>query len=165
MGDPDLAQMMTNPKVMAAIAECTKNPMAIFQYQNDPEVGTAGWYCDVGAGLSAPTTSGCPSRRPIRCGFAEGGGWGGPGHLPGATCWGGRGCHLAARAWARAAWLVVGSERALGALPESPPAPILSPPSQVLRVFEKMSALFPQAAGAGALPTMPPGFGPPPTQQ
>lgn len=72
MGDPDLAQMMTNPKVMAAIAECTKNPMAIFQYQNDPEV---------------------------------------------------------------------------------------------LRVFEKMSALFPQAAGAGALPTMPPGFGPPPTQQ
>jgi hypothetical protein len=39
MGDPDLAQMMTNPKVVAAIAECTKNPMAIFQYQNDPEVG------------------------------------------------------------------------------------------------------------------------------
>ena len=24
---------------MAAIAECTKNPMAIFNYQNDPEVG------------------------------------------------------------------------------------------------------------------------------
>ncbi|EFN51559.1 hypothetical protein CHLNCDRAFT_59183 [Chlorella variabilis] len=38
MGDPDLAGMMTNPKVMAAIAECTKNPMAIFQYQNDEQV-------------------------------------------------------------------------------------------------------------------------------
>lgn len=36
---------------------------------------------------------------------------------------------------------------------------------QVLRVFEKMSQLFPQAAGAGALPTMPPGMGMPPTQQ
>ncbi|KAI7836497.1 hypothetical protein COHA_009645 [Chlorella ohadii] len=65
MADPDLAGMMTNPKIMAAIAECTKNPMAIFNYQNDPEV---------------------------------------------------------------------------------------------LRVFEKMSQLFPQAAGAGALPTMPPGM-------
>lgn len=72
MSDPDLAGMMTNPKIMAAIAECTKNPMAIFNYQNDPEV---------------------------------------------------------------------------------------------LRVFEKMSTLFPQAAGAGALPTMPPGFGQPPPQQ
>ncbi|KAI3424344.1 hypothetical protein D9Q98_009897 [Chlorella vulgaris] len=38
MSDPDLAGLMTNPKVMAAIAETTKNPMAIFNYQNDPEV-------------------------------------------------------------------------------------------------------------------------------
>ena len=38
MSDPDLATSMTKPNVMAAIAECTKNPMAIFQYQNDEEV-------------------------------------------------------------------------------------------------------------------------------
>jgi hypothetical protein len=31
---------------------------------------------------------------------------------------------------------------------------------EVMRVFEKMSALFPQAAGGGAMPP-PPGFGAP----
>ena len=30
---------VSSHQVMAAIAECTKNPMAIFNYQNDPEVG------------------------------------------------------------------------------------------------------------------------------
>lgn len=44
-----------------------------------------------------------------------------------------------------------------------PTLPRASCPLQVLRVFEKMSQLFPQAAGAGALPTMPPGFTPPGT--
>ncbi len=39
MSDPDLATSMTKPNVMAAIAECTTNPMALFKYQNDPEVG------------------------------------------------------------------------------------------------------------------------------
>eukprot|EP00890_Picochlorum_soloecismus_P000707 jgi/Picsp_1/1637/NSC_05112-R2_---NA--- len=38
MSDPDLATSMTKPSVMAAIAECTKNPMSIFKYQNDEEV-------------------------------------------------------------------------------------------------------------------------------
>jgi hypothetical protein len=38
MSDPDLATSMTKPSVMAAIAECTKNPMNIFKYQNDEEV-------------------------------------------------------------------------------------------------------------------------------
>ena len=38
MGDPDLAASMTKPAVMAAIAECTKDPAAIFRYQGDEEV-------------------------------------------------------------------------------------------------------------------------------
>lgn len=38
MSDPDLASSMTKPDVMAAIADCTKNPMNIFKYQNNPEV-------------------------------------------------------------------------------------------------------------------------------
>jgi len=38
MSDPELATSMTKPSVMAAIAECTKNPMNIFKYQNDEEV-------------------------------------------------------------------------------------------------------------------------------
>jgi len=38
MSDPDLATSMTKPSVMAAIAECTKDPMSIFKYQNDEEV-------------------------------------------------------------------------------------------------------------------------------
>jgi hypothetical protein len=38
------------PQVMAAIAETTKNPMAIFNYQNDPEVGgTAKQYGGTGS--------------------------------------------------------------------------------------------------------------------
>ena len=38
MSDSELATSMTKPSVMAAIAECTKNPMNIFKYQNDEEV-------------------------------------------------------------------------------------------------------------------------------
>jgi hypothetical protein len=38
MGDPDLSGMMTNPRIMTAIAECSKDPMNIFKYQNDEEV-------------------------------------------------------------------------------------------------------------------------------
>jgi STI1 domain len=38
MSDPDLATSMTKPSVMAAIAECTQNPMNIFKYQADEEV-------------------------------------------------------------------------------------------------------------------------------
>lgn len=38
MADPDLSGMMTNPRIMTAIAECTKDPMNIFKYQNDEEV-------------------------------------------------------------------------------------------------------------------------------
>lgn len=38
MADPSLATSMTKPNVMAAIAECTQNPMNIFKYQNDAEV-------------------------------------------------------------------------------------------------------------------------------
>lgn len=38
MSDPELATSMTKPAVMAAIAECTQNPMNIFKYQNDEEV-------------------------------------------------------------------------------------------------------------------------------
>ncbi len=41
MSDPDLATSISKPNVVAAIAECTKNPMAILKYQSDPEVGRA----------------------------------------------------------------------------------------------------------------------------
>lgn len=38
MSDPELATSMTKPDVMAAIADCSKNPMNIFKYQDKPEV-------------------------------------------------------------------------------------------------------------------------------
>lgn len=37
--DPDIASALGNPKVMAALQQMMSNPAAIFQYQNDPEVG------------------------------------------------------------------------------------------------------------------------------
>ena len=174
MGDPDLAQMMTNPKVMAAIAECTKNPMAIFQYQNDPEVG--GWVGAAGGGMVLQGAVGW------HCRVRQGGtvGW-----VMWVLCW--RAGGLAGWRAGGLVWVHPEAEEQVfqclncppvlfsgrlkhffglrGWGPDvSPPLPSF-PPLKVLRVFEKMSALFPQAAGAGALPNMPPGFGPPPTQQ
>ena len=37
--DPELATAFTNPRVMQAMQEMMTNPAALFQYQNDPEVG------------------------------------------------------------------------------------------------------------------------------
>lgn len=37
--DPEIAAALGNPKVMAAFQQMMTNPAAIFQYQNDPEVG------------------------------------------------------------------------------------------------------------------------------
>lgn len=45
------------PQIMAAIAECTKNPMAIFNYQNDPEVGLLMHSCTVGVSPRAALTA------------------------------------------------------------------------------------------------------------
>lgn len=113
---------------MAAIAECTKNPMAIFNYQNDPEVTHLHTCCAV---LYCLWTLHClwAAHGPPQCSVFA--------------------LYCPAR-----------------------PSPVSHQPplqncllTQVLRVFEKMSTLFPQAAGAGALPTMPPGFGAPPQQQ
>ena len=39
MADPELAMLMTKPKVMSAMMEMNKNPMAMLKYQSDPEVG------------------------------------------------------------------------------------------------------------------------------
>ena len=40
MQDPELAQLMTKPSVLSAIAECSKDPMAIMKYSSDKEVMT-----------------------------------------------------------------------------------------------------------------------------
>jgi suppressor of tumorigenicity protein 13 len=37
--DPDLAAAMTNPRMMTALQQMMTNPAAIFEYQNDPEIG------------------------------------------------------------------------------------------------------------------------------
>jgi suppressor of tumorigenicity protein 13 len=39
MNDPELMSAFMNPKVMTAMQAMMTNPAAIFQYQNDPEVG------------------------------------------------------------------------------------------------------------------------------
>eukprot|EP00899_Mesostigma_viride_P004648 jgi/Mesvir1/14184/Mv09641-RA.1 len=38
MANPDVAQAFQNPKVQAAIMDCSTNPMNITKYQNDPEL-------------------------------------------------------------------------------------------------------------------------------
>ncbi|KAK2080819.1 hypothetical protein QBZ16_000673 [Prototheca wickerhamii] len=38
MADPELAMLMTKPKVMSAMMEMNKNPMAMLKYQSDPEI-------------------------------------------------------------------------------------------------------------------------------
>ena len=38
MQDPELASAFQNPKVQAAVMDCSANPMNITKYQNDPEV-------------------------------------------------------------------------------------------------------------------------------
>ena len=38
MQDPELAGAFQNPKVQAAVMDCSANPMNITKYQNDPEV-------------------------------------------------------------------------------------------------------------------------------
>ena len=38
MADPELAQLMTKPSVLSAIAECSKDPMALAKYTGDKEV-------------------------------------------------------------------------------------------------------------------------------
>lgn len=38
MADPELATAFSNPKVQAAIMDCSTNPANISKYQNDPEV-------------------------------------------------------------------------------------------------------------------------------
>jgi hypothetical protein len=40
MQDPELATLMTKPNVLAAIAECSKDPMAIMKYSSDQEIMT-----------------------------------------------------------------------------------------------------------------------------
>jgi suppressor of tumorigenicity protein 13 len=39
LSDPELISAMSNPRVMQAVQEMMTNPGALFQYQNDPEVG------------------------------------------------------------------------------------------------------------------------------
>lgn len=43
MSDPDLAMAFSQPRVQQAIMEITKNPMAIVNYQSDPEVMKVGF--------------------------------------------------------------------------------------------------------------------------
>ncbi|KAK4837178.1 hypothetical protein QYF36_003397 [Acer negundo] len=38
MANPDLAMAFQNPRIQAAIMDCSQNPMSIMKYQNDPEV-------------------------------------------------------------------------------------------------------------------------------
>lgn len=38
MSDPELAAAFQNPKVQAAVMDCSTNPMNITKYQNDPEI-------------------------------------------------------------------------------------------------------------------------------
>ncbi|KAK0598675.1 hypothetical protein LWI29_036932 [Acer saccharum] len=38
MANPDLALAFQNPRIQAAIMDCSQNPMSIMKYQNDPEV-------------------------------------------------------------------------------------------------------------------------------
>ena len=38
MQDPDLAQAFQNPKIQAAVMDCSTNHMNITKYQNDPEI-------------------------------------------------------------------------------------------------------------------------------
>jgi hypothetical protein len=40
MANPELAQAFQNPKVQAAIMDCSSNPANIAKYQNDPEIMT-----------------------------------------------------------------------------------------------------------------------------
>ena len=38
MSDPELAQAFQDPKVQAAVMDCSTNPMNITKYQNDPQI-------------------------------------------------------------------------------------------------------------------------------
>ncbi|PKU60728.1 Protein TIC 40, chloroplastic [Dendrobium catenatum] len=38
MANPDVALAFQNPKVQAAIMDCSQNPLSIAKYQNDKEV-------------------------------------------------------------------------------------------------------------------------------